>query len=105
MAKIKKLKLLSFAKLQAIIFGIAGMIAGIIYAFGGLAIDALVSSGWISSAAVSTPGLSYGTALAFGALIGMPIIFASFGFFLGLAEAVLYNLYSQRFGGVALDFE
>ncbi|MFQ5677381.1 MAG: hypothetical protein ACE5G1_15945, partial [bacterium] len=75
-----------------------GLILGILYSFGGLIIDALVSMGWITSA--ETPGLSFGTVLAFGALIGMPIIFATFGFIVGLIEAFLYNLFARWFGGI-----
>jgi len=66
-------------------------------------IDALVSIGLIVSS--ETPGLSYGTVLAFGALIGMPIIFAFFGFILGFVEAVLYNLFARWLGGVEVSFE
>jgi hypothetical protein len=105
MAKVKKMGVLSFAKLQAVIMAIVGIIAGILYSFGGLIIDVLVSMGWVSSASASTPGLSFGTVLAFGALIGMPIIFATFGFIVGLTEAVLYNLFARWFGGIEIDFE
>jgi len=82
-----------------------GLVAGILYSFGGLVIDVLVSIGWISSASAATPGLSLGTVLAFGALVGMPIIFATFGFILGLVEAFLYNLFTRLFGGIEIDFE
>jgi hypothetical protein len=105
MAKVKKLGVVSFAKLQTVILTIAGLIAGILYSFGGLIIDVLVSIGWVSSTAASTPGLSFGTVLAFGALIGIPIIFASFGFIVGLIEAFIYNLFARWFGGIVLDIE
>jgi hypothetical protein len=105
MAKVKKMGVLSFAKLQAVIMAIVGLIAGILYSFGGLIIDVLVSIGWVSSASASTPGLGFGTVLAFGALIGMPIIFATFGFIVGLIEAFLYNLFARWFGGIVLDIE
>ena len=82
---------------------IIGLLCGILYSFGGLIIDALVSMGWITFP--STPGLSFGTVLAFGALIGMPIIFAALGFAIGLVEAFLYNILARCFGGMDLDFE
>jgi hypothetical protein len=103
MTKVKRIGMFSFAKLQAVIMAIVGLIAGILYSFGGLIYDALVSYGWVTSA--STPGLGYGTALAFGALIGMPIIFAIFGFIIGLVGAFLYNLFARWFGGIEIDFE
>ena len=73
MAKETKINVLSLAKVHALTAGFLGLIAGILYSFGGLLIDALVSLDWITSS--ETPGLSYGTVLAFGALIGMPMIF------------------------------
>jgi len=103
MAKVKKLGVFSFAKFQAIILAIVGLIAGIGYSFGGLIIDGLVSLGWFTSN--ETSGLSFGTVLAFGALLGMPIIFASFGFIAGIIEALLFNLFTRWFGGIDLEFE
>jgi len=103
MKKIKKIRVLSLAKFQAVLGAVIGLILGILYSFGGLIIDALVSIGWITSQ--ETPGLSIGTVLAFGALIGMPIIFAVLGFIVGLIEALLYNLFAGWFGGIEINFE
>ncbi len=69
---------------------IVGLIAGILYSVGGAIYDVLVSIGWITS--VSTPGVGYGTALAFLALVGMPVTFATFGFMVGRIEVFLYNI-------------
>ena len=101
MARSKKIKILSFAIFQGFLGTLLGLIAGICYSFGGLIIDALVSMGWVTTS--ETPGLSYGTLLAFGALIGMPIIFAIGGFILGIVEALLYNLVGRWIGGLDLD--
>ena len=97
----KRIKVFSHAKLQAVLLGLVGVLCGILYAFGGLIIDALVSLEWITF--TETPGLSYGTILAFGALIAMPVIFAVCGFLLGIAEAVLYNVFGKWFGGIKID--
>lgn len=105
MAKVKKIGLLSFTKLQTLMGTIIGLIAGILYSFGGFFIDTFVSLGWVSAEFAETPGLSYGTILAFGALIGMPIIFAGFGLILGFIEAILYNLYAKWFGGIEINLE
>jgi hypothetical protein len=86
----KKLKILKFAKQQTIIFALLGLLAGILYSVGGLIIDTFVTLNIIISA--ETPGLSYGTILAFGALIGMPAIGAAFGFLTGIVGAFLYNV-------------
>ena len=101
--KYRKINIFSFAKFQAILFAIGGLIAGILYSFGGLIIDAMVSIGWITSQ--ETPGLSYGTILAFGALVGMPLIFATFGFIFGVAEAILFNLFARWLGKISINFE
>ena len=54
-----------------------GLAMGILYSFGGLIIDLM------------TIGLNTGTALAFMALIGMPVIFGAIGWCIGLLFAVL----------------
>lgn len=102
--KFNKMNVVSFAKLQALLTCFLGFVAGLLYSFGGLVIDVMVSANLLSPAMYETSGLSYGTILAFGAVIGMPVIFALFGFVLGIIEALLYNLYVSRFGAVDIDF-
>lgn len=105
MAKIKKLGIFSVAKLQAVIMGSTGLAAGVLYSFGGLVIDTLVTIGWISPERASTSGLGLGTVLAFGALIGMPLIFAGLGVVLGVFGAVIYNGLARWHGGIDIDIE
>jgi len=102
MVNVKKIGVFTFAKFQSVLFALLGLIAGTVYSFGGLIIDVLVSLGWIASS--ETPGLSFGTVLAFGALIGMPIIFAILGFLLGIVEAIIFNQVAKLFGGINVDF-
>lgn len=92
MTKIKAIDVLPFAKFQGLLFIPLGFITGFLYSFGGLFSDLL------------TTGLNWGTALAFLALPGIPIVFAIGGFILGLIEAALYNLLAKKFGGVNIDF-
>jgi len=101
--KIKKLNVISFAKFQAVIGALLGFVAGLLYSFGGFIIDILVSLNWVFTA--ETHGLSYGTILAFGALIGMPLIGAIAGLILGFLEALLYNIFARLFDGLDIDFE
>jgi hypothetical protein len=101
MGKIKKLQVISFAKFQATLGALVGLLAGSIYSFGGLFIDILVTLNWVVTS--ETPGLSYGTVLAFGALIGMPLIGVIAGFILGFISSLLYNIFAKRFGGVHLE--
>ncbi len=86
----RKLNVLNFGKLQGMLFGLLGVLAGVIYSFGGLFIDMFVSFGWVTSS--DTPGLSIGTLLAFAALFIMPILFFAVGIVTGFIEAILYNL-------------
>jgi hypothetical protein len=94
MPKLKRINLTETVKLNTILGAILGLLAGILYSFGGLIIDTLVTLEIITSN--ETPGLSYGTYLAFGALIGMPAIGAIFGFFLTLIAAFVYNLFAKK---------
>jgi hypothetical protein len=89
----KKIKPLTLIKLHVVVMGFIGLIAGILYSFGGLLIDTLVTLGWVVTS--ETPGLSYGTFLAFGALIGMPLIFAIAGLISGIIIALVYSLISK----------
>jgi len=57
-----------------------GLVCGVLYSFGGLVVDLL------------TIGLNGGTLLAFGALLGMPLVFGAFGFFCGVLIAVAAGL-------------
>ena len=93
MAKVKKIKILSFAKFQAVLTALVGLVAGIVYSFGGFIYEALTGT------------LNSGTALAFFALIGMPLSFGIFGFIMGLIEAFLYNLFAKWLGRIEIDFE
>ena len=77
----KKLKVLSSAKFLAFVMAFLGLIAGILY-----------SVGWFFYDLYTTGSVNFGTALAFLALIGMPLIFAIFGFIAGAIGAFLYNL-------------
>jgi len=94
MARLHKIGVLFLAKLQAVIMACVGLIAGILYSFGGAIFDVL-----------TTGSANLGTALAFLALIGMPVVFAIFGFLAGAVAAPMYNLIAGRFGGLEMDLE
>ena len=103
--KLNKLDMLSFAKLQALLFGLVGLILGLLYSVGGFIIDSLVTLGLVSSVATETPGLSNGTILAFGAILGMPLIGVVSGFVLGLVGAFVYNVFAKYIARVELRVE
>lgn len=93
MPKLQHLGVMSFARFQAALAALLGVLAGIAYSVGGALYDLL------------TTGPNLGTALAVLALIGMPVIFAAVGFVVGLLEAVLYNLAANRLGGLEVTFD
>ncbi len=93
MDKSNKLRVFAFAKFQAVLLALVGLLAGLFYSFGGAIYDPL-----------STRSMNSGTALAFFALLCMPIIFAAFGFILELSEAYLFNIFANWFEGIQLDF-
>ena len=92
MARLRKIRPFAFAKFQAVLMAPVGLIAGILYSFGGAIYE------------LATDSLNSGTALAFFALVGMPLTFAGVGFVAGIIEAFLYNLFARRFGGIEMDF-
>ena len=92
MRKARRLRPLSFAKFQAILMAPVGLLAGVLYALGGAVYE------------LATRNLNAGTALAFLALLGMPIAFAGIGFVAGIAEALLYNIFARWLGGLEVDF-
>jgi hypothetical protein len=54
-----------------------GLALGLLYSIGGFFLD------------LSTTGLNAGTAMAFGAILGMPLMFGGAGFLLGLLAAAV----------------
>ena len=74
------MKILPTAKRLARWTAWLGLGCGVLYSFGGLVIDLL------------TVGLNGGTLMAFGALLGMPLIFGAFGFVCGVLIAVAAGL-------------
>lgn len=85
MARLQRIGVMFTAKLAALSMGVLGMIAGIFYSVGGFFLELFTSS------------LNTGTALAFLALIVMPLLFAASGFFAGAIVASIYN-FSAKLG-------
>ena len=73
----------SLAQLLAFVLGFVGLILGIIYGIGGAIYDVFHGQ------------VGFGTVLALGAIIIMPILFAVFGFVVGVIGVFLYNLVAE----------
>jgi len=93
MTVIKRVGVLSVAKVQAIIMAVFGLIVGVIYAFAGAVFGAMMGSAGL------------GAGLGFAAIIILPIFYAVIGFISGAIGAWLYNLVANWIGGVELDLE
>ena len=71
------MKVLRIATIAGIGMAGLGLVCGVLYSVGGFFVD------------LFTIGLNWGTVLAFGALVGMPVIFGVFGFLLGALIALV----------------
>lgn len=99
----KQINIIPFAKFHTIIFSIFGLFLGILYSFVGFIVDVMVTIGWVLPNTVGTPGLSLGTILAFGGLLGVPILFALVGISIGLIEALICKTVS-KFIKIEMEF-
>ena len=64
--------ILEMGLILALWAGLLGLVCGFLYSVGGFFVDLL------------TIGLNRGTAMAFGALLGMPLLFSAAGFVAGI---------------------
>ncbi len=71
------MKVLRVATWTGILGACLGLLSGVLYSVGGFFVD------------LFTIGLNWGTVLAFGALIGMPVVFGAFGFVAGALVALI----------------
>jgi hypothetical protein len=93
---IKKLDVLSVAKISGIIAAAVGLIAGLLFlVFGGIFAGLLGSEG-------ATGGLLALGGGIFG-LIFFPILYGIVGFIGGLIQAVIYNLAAGFVGGIRIE--
>ena len=101
--QIRRIGVLSLAKVMGIIYAFFGLLFGLVFslfallgaALGGLAAE----SGEEAAAAVF--GLLFGV----GAVIALPVLYGLLGFIGGLLTAALYNLAAKVMGGIELEME
>lgn len=91
MVKLRKIGVVSLAKVQAIGLALVGLILGIFYSVGGFLFE------------LATGSLNAGTALAFLALLGMPLMAGLLGLVMGALVAILYNGFASRLGPVKIE--
>ncbi len=98
MQRVKRLGVLSVAKIQAAVMGVMGLVIGLIYGV------ILVVTGIIAVASGSKAGIL----MVFGAIaavILLPLLYALLGFVFGALSAWVYNLVAGRLGGIEIELE
>ncbi|MBW3001886.1 hypothetical protein KY338_01850 [Candidatus Woesearchaeota archaeon] len=96
MAELRKLGVLSFAKMNALLSAFMGFVLGIFYAVLGTFAQA--------SGTALFPGIPM-FILGFGLVIILPIFYGILGFIMGAILAALYNLFASWFGGIEMKFK
>ena len=100
--QIKKLGVLSVAKIQAVVGLVIGLIIGVLY-FIIFAVFGAVIMGLAGQQGAAAGGITiiYGIA----ALIGFPIFYAVLGFIGGAIVSFVYNLVARSIGGIEIEVE
>ncbi len=90
---IKKIGVMSYAKISTIVMAIIGLILGIFYAILGAAAKTLGGEAtWMGS-------------MGLLAIILTPLFYAIIGFVTGVIGSLIYNLIAGWVGGVEIEFE
>jgi hypothetical protein len=96
---IRRVGVLSVAKLQGALYALIGLILGAVFALFSLFGTALSSAMGAGSNGNSMFGAFFGV----GAIILFPILYGLLGFVGGLLVAALYNLVAGMVGGVEVE--
>lgn len=95
MAELRKLGILSFAKINAIMSAFFGLLAGIYFAVMGVFAQA--------KGMPILPGIPT-FVLGFAFVLILPLLYGILGFIGGIIVAALYNLFASWFGGIEMKF-
>ncbi|HZH29224.1 MAG TPA: hypothetical protein VEY11_00400 [Pyrinomonadaceae bacterium] len=99
---VKRIGVLSLAKMQGVVMAVIGLIIGLIYGIFFMIFSAVImSSGGRGSGASAAGGVVGGLAM----MILMPIFYAVLGFGIGALSAFIYNIAARSIGGVELELE
>jgi hypothetical protein len=101
--RIKKLGVLSVAKMQAVMGLVIGLIIGVIYGVIIILYSILGASLVKGDQAYAVGG--GGIVIGIVAMIGFPIMYTIIGFIGGAIGALIYNLFSRIVGGIEMEVE
>jgi hypothetical protein len=94
MVELRRVGVLSMAKLEAVMMGAFGLLFGLVTSF-----FSFVGSMFASPDMSGLLGISFGLA----AILVFPILYAIFGFVAGAIGALVYNLLAGVVGGIHLE--
>jgi hypothetical protein len=95
---IRRLGVLSVAKLQGTLYALLGLLVGAVFA-----VFSLFGAALGSSMGSDHQGSIFGAALGVGAIVIFPVFYGLLGFVVGLVVAALYNLVAGLTGGVEIE--
>lgn len=101
--KIRKLGVLSVAKIYAVMMFVISLLIAIPYGLF-VIIFSLIGAGNAGGDAAFALG-GGGIVLGVGLMIGMPIMYALMGFIFGALGALIYNVFAGLVGGVEIEVE
>lgn len=93
MFEIKKVDVMSFAKVSAIINGFFGLIIGVMFTLISLIIFAIGKN----------PGMGLSSAIGFLSILTFPVVFGITGFVIAGLVGRIYNSTSKRFKGIKIE--
>lgn len=101
MMTIKRVGILSFAKIQALVMAFFGLIIGVIYGLIFMVFGAALMSGGRDTASLGGGGIAVGLVI----MIVMPIFYGVLGFVFGALGGVIYNVAAGFMGGLEIELE
>lgn len=96
---LKRVGVLSAGKVSGVLYGLLGLIFGVIFA-----LFSLLGAG-IAVTQTGDSAVMFGALFGVGAVIFMPLFYGAMGFIMGVIMAALYNLVAGWVGGVELYLE
>ncbi len=92
---LKKIGVMSCSKMMGALYGLFGLIFGVIIAL--LALSGVAAGG--------DGGPLTGAFFGGGAVVALPVLYGVFGFIGGIITAALYNLTAGLVGGIEVELE
>jgi hypothetical protein len=99
---VKRIGVLSLAKVQGVVMAAIGLIIGLIYGLFFIIFGAvMMSTGTEGAGSAAAGGLIGGLAM----IVVIPVFYAVLGFAIGALSAFIYNLAAGAIGGLELELE